>query len=134
MGIDEKYEVWEKEMNKLKRINAKILAEFEDYLKSKSLKSTTIKKHIFDIEVYAKAFLLNNELIPIEEGVLYIDDYLGDYFVRKVVWSSKAVIRRNIVSFKKFYTFLNEKGLVSNENLQEMKEVIKCEQKDWLDN
>lgn len=134
MGIDEKYEVWEKEMNKLKRINAKILLEFEDYLKSKSLKSTTIKKHIFDIEVYAKAFLLNNELIPIEEGVLYIDDYLGDYFVRKVVWSSKAVIRRNIVSFKKFYTFLNEKGLVSNENLQEMKEVIKCEQKDWLDN
>ena len=65
------------------------------------------------------------DIIPAEKGALEIGSFLGDYFIRKTSWASKYTVQENIASFKKFYTFLNENKKVSDDELQEMKQLIK---------
>ncbi len=130
---DKEYKEWESQIEKAKKHNNKLLIEFEKWLKKKSLKPNTIKNHIDNIEFYANDFLLRYETIPIEEGALEIGGFLGGYFIRKTSWASKYTIQENIASFKKFYTFLNEIGKFSTGELKEMKELIKEEKPDWIE-
>lgn len=113
--------------------NNKFLIEFRKYLKTKSLKTNTIKAHVYNIEFYANDFLLRNEIIPVEKGILEIGSFLGGFFIRKAIWASKYTIQENIASFKKFYTFLYEIGKVSIIELNQMKELIKEEKSDWIE-
>ena len=129
----EEYEEWEQQVEKAEKHNNKLLTEFEKYLKKKSLKSKTIKNHIYNIEFYVNDFLLRYEIIPAEKGALEIGSFLGDFFIRKASWASKYTIQENIASFKKFYTFLNEVGKISGNELKEMKELIKDEKDDWIE-
>ena len=48
------------------------------------------------------------------------------------MWSNQAQIKSNAASLKKFYTFMNEQGLVSDEDLDAMKAEIKEEMPEWL--
>lgn len=130
---DKKYKEWESKIEKIKKHNNKLLIEFNKWLNKKPLKPKTIKNHIDNIEFYANNFLLCYEIIPIEEGALEIGCFLGDHFIRKTCWASKYTIQENIASFKKFYTFLNEIGKISSDELLEMKELIKEEKTDWIE-
>jgi len=48
--------------------------------------------------------------------------------------SSRANIKASAASFKKFYTFLFQRGDISKEALKDLKALIKEEMPDWLDN
>ena len=130
---DKEYKEWERQIEEAKTHNNKLLIEFENHLKTKSLKTNTIKNHIDNVEFYANDFLLRYEIIPVEKGILQIGSFLGDFFIRKASWASKYTIQENCASFKKFYSFLNEIGKVSKIELAEMKELIKDEKSDWIE-
>lgn len=85
------------------------------------------------MEFYASYYLLRYEIIPLEDGALEIGGFLGDFFIRKATWSSPSAIKENISSFKKFYTFLNQIKMLSNQDLNEMKQLIKEEKEDWIE-
>ena len=38
-----------------------------------------------------------------EDGTLYLDFFLGDFFIRKCMWSTPGNIKTNAASIKKFY-------------------------------
>lgn len=99
----------------------------------KSLSSKTITRHTGNIDFYVNVYLLRNDIIPAEEGLLYLGGFLGDYFIRTAMWSSEATIKENISSFKKFYSYLTEQGVVHQDDLEEMKEIIKEEKEEWLE-
>ena len=130
---DKEYKEWERQIEEAKMHNNKLLIEFEKYLRAKSLKSNTIKKHIGNIEYFANVFLLHNEIIPVENGAWEIGSFFCDFFIIKASWASKDTVEENIASFKKFYSFLNEIGKVSEIELAEMKELIKDEKSDWIE-
>ncbi len=130
---DNEYKAWEKDVEAAEKHNNILIKEFKKYLEDKSLRPKTIKSHIDNINFYANNFLLYYDVTLVEEGFLRIGSFLGDYFIRKTTWSSKASIKENIASFKKFYSFLNEKGLISSSDLAQMKDLIKFEKDDWLD-
>jgi len=127
------YKDWEIQVEKATKNNNKLFIEFEKWLKNKSLNPKTIKSHIENIKFYGNNFLLRYEIIPVEEGALEIGNFLGDYFIRKTSWASKYTIQENIASFKKFYAFLNEIGKTSNTDLMRMKDLIKEEKIDWIE-
>jgi hypothetical protein len=58
--------------------------------------------------------------------------FLGYWFIRKAMWSSASSIKSNAASLKKFYTFLHERGLVSQDDLDSLKETVKEEMPEWL--
>ena len=130
---DKEHKELERQIEEARAHNNKLLIEFEKHLKTTSLKSNTIKNHINNVEFFANDFLLRYEIIPVEKGILQIGNFLGDFFIRKASWASKYTIQDNIASFKKFYSFLNKIGKVSKNELTKMKELIKNEKSDWIE-
>jgi len=97
---DQEYEEWEEKAEETKKNNAVLIDEFSRYLQSKSLKTKTINKHIDNIDFYVNYFLVYYDIIPAEDGATEIGDFLGDFFIRKAIWSTESAIKENIASFK----------------------------------
>lgn len=127
-------EDYEAKVAKIKEQNEQLLAEFQQSLFNQQLSRKTIDKHMFNVEFYINTFLLHDdELLEAKAGAPLISEFLGYWFIKKALWSSVDEINKNATSLKKFYTFLNEKGDISNEELDVLKETIKLEKPEWLE-
>lgn len=132
--MNEDYKKWEAEKERIQADNKVLLQEFESWLAQSGLKASTISSHSQNVDFYINDYLLyTDDLVEAKDGALEIGYFLGDWFIRKAMWSSKAHLKANAASFKKFYTFLLSKGLIEKEELAEMKALIKEEMPDWLD-
>jgi hypothetical protein len=132
MSTDE-YKKYEQACAKIKEDNAKLLASFEQWLLAKGLGKKSIKEHVKNADFYINTYLLYEEAISAKEGAWRISSFLGDWFIRKALWSSQTSIKENAASLKKFYTFMLEKGEIDADDLQELKEAIKEEMDEWLE-
>jgi hypothetical protein len=130
---DKEFKEWEKETENAEKKNSLLIESFQKYLSSKSLKQQTIQNHLDNVDFFVNDFLLRYKIIPAEKGADEVGEFLGDFFIRKAMWSNKAAIQQNIASFNKFYTFLNEIGKLSDEDLFEMKLMIKEEKSTWFE-
>ena len=104
------YKKWEADVNKVKAANKLLLEEFDQWLQDKGLVKKTIRNHIGNVDFFINNFLVYSDIVEAKDGIEEISSFLGDWFIRKASWSSKANIKSNASSFKKFYTFLFEKG------------------------
>jgi hypothetical protein len=125
------YEKYEKECNRIQQDNSKLLDEFGAWLEGKGLTDNTVQKHVSNIEFYINHFLLYEDAIEARDGALKIGMFLGDWFIRKAMWSSVQHIKSNAASLKKFYKFMFEKGQIEQENLDDLYDIIKEEMPDW---
>jgi len=63
-----------------------------------------------------------------------VPEFLGDWFIRKAMWSSEASIKGNAASLKKFYAFLAERGEVERQVVKNLNQTIKAGMPIWLGN
>jgi site-specific recombinase XerD len=119
------YDEYDRECEKIIADNQAVLEGFADWLIAKGLVEKTIQNHIDNIDFYINVFLLHEELLKPGEGVSRTGLFFGYFFIRKALWSSVATMRQNAASMKKFYSYLNSIGLVSDDDLQDMKDEIK---------
>ncbi len=124
---------FEENINIQKSKNEKLIEEFSKWLESKKLSKKTIEKHLYNSDFYINEFLLYYESQEPKDGMEYIDGFLGDFFIRKCMWSSKATIKENATSLKKFYQFMSEIGKVSKEDYKEFVEGISDSMEFYLD-
>ena len=127
------YAQYELDCERIKETNETLLADFENWLEKSNLSDKTINKHVENVDFYINEFLLYEDAIEAQDGVGSLDMYLGYWFIKKAMWASRAAIKSNAASLKKFYTFLYERGMVSKEDLDDLKETIKIEMPEWLD-
>ena len=127
------YEEYENKCKTIRADNRKLLDDFRAWLQNKKLVDNTINNHVSNVDLYINEFLLYREACEAKNGYDSIGMFLGDWFIRKTMWASCANIKTNAASLKKFYTFMFEKGYISSENLEELKEMIKEEMLDWLE-
>ena len=126
------YDKYENECNKIRQDNIQLLDNFGAWLREKQLTEDTIKKHVNNIEFYINQFLLYEEAIEAKDGASEIGMFLGDWFIRKAMWSSETQIKSNAASLKKFYIFMCEKGQTAQEDLDDLNDDIEDEMPDWL--
>ncbi len=126
------YEQYEIECTKIKKSNKKLLNDFANWLQKSNLANKTIGTHVDNVDFYINEFLLYEDAVKPQNGVDSIDMFLGYWFVKKAMWASKASIKSNAASLKKFYTFLHDRGLVDKDDLDSLKETIKDEMPEWL--
>ena len=126
------YEKYEIECDEIRAENEKLLEEFSLWLKKSGLTDKTVSQHNENASFYINEFLLYSDINEAKDGACSISMYLGYWFIKKAMWSSEASIKSNATSLKKFYTFMNEKGLVDNKTLQDLKDTIKEEMPEWL--
>jgi len=132
MSSDE-FKKYEQACARIKENNAELLTDFEQWLVQKGLGKKSVKEHVKNADFYINTYLLYEEAIPAKEGAWRISCFLGDWFIRKALWSSRTSIKENAASLKKFYTFMREREEIDTLDLQELKEAIKEEMDEWLE-
>lgn len=56
-----------------------------------------------NVDFYINDFPLYYDIKRYKQGIETIDDFLGDFFIRKCMWSTPASIKSTVTSIKKFY-------------------------------
>ena len=85
----------------------------------KGLSEKTASGHVAEIEFFAMYLTGYRQGTLPEVTGMDIEDYLGDWYIRKVA-SSRSDLRQIPVSFKKFYRFLHEKGYLGEKELEDI--------------
>jgi len=127
------YEIYEKEVEKIIKENEVYLEKFAKWLEEKGLSPKTIRNHVGNVDFYINDFLCYYEPQNYIAGCHNIHGFLGDWFIRKALWSSQAYVKSTAASIKKFYSFMLEEGKVSTEDYQELCEDIKELMPEWLE-
>ena len=66
-----------------------------------------------------------------EKGISMLDEYLGNFFIRKCMWSTPANIKTNATSIKKFYKCMLEHGKIEKEDYDILCSSIKDSMEIW---
>ena len=104
------YDQYLEECKKIKERNYLLLDLFKDDLIQSGLKDKTISRHLSNVEFYINEFLLYRDAYPMEEGLNMLDDYLGDFYIRKCLWSTPGNIKSTAASIKKFFEYPQTTG------------------------
>ncbi|MGL1931932.1 MAG: hypothetical protein OCC45_09245 [Desulfotalea sp.] len=124
----------ETKIDEIKVNNQLLLEQFRDHLETNRLSTSTINKHVGNIEFYINDFLLYFEELQLaKEGYYQVNYFLGDWFIRKAMWASVSSIKSNITSLKKFYQFMYEIGEIKKEDLDDLKVEIKEGKNEWIE-
>ena len=126
------YAEYEEACAQIREENAELLTEFAEWLQQKNLAENTIRRHTENVDFYINEFLLYEDAIEAKDGADEISMYLGYWFIKKAMWASPAQIKSNAATLRKFYTFMNEKGEISKEALDQLKVTIKEEMPEWI--
>ena len=103
-----------------------IIEGFKEYLLKKNLSEKTLNNHVENINFFGFEYLLAYEHGSIlEVSSIDILDFVGHWYIRKVLSSNKRGISSFLTSFKKFYKYLNEKDLIDDVILEEIMETCK---------
>ena len=124
---------YEKECKKIRSDNEEYLGIFQSELINKDLSERTIRSHLNNVDFYINTFLLREESIPMNQGCWYVDMFLGDFFIRKCMWSTPSSIKSTASSLKKFYKCMLEHNKVEKEDYTVFTEIIKDNMEEWLD-
>ncbi len=119
----------------MRRPTSKLLIKkFTEYLTIENkLKSKTIDKHISTISFFYETYLHQYEemhLLDVEGFT--IEDFLGNWYIRKVLSSNKGEIVEILTSFKKFYKFLLDQGYIMHDQYEEILAECKNPKKYYL--
>lgn len=125
------YEEFEEECEKIRSANYKYLEIFEKDLTASGLSEKTIRRHLANVDFYLNDFLLRYDIHPMEDGTGMIGEYLGDYFIRKCMWSTPATIKSTAASIKKFYKSMAAHGKLEKDAYDDLCETIKEEMEWW---
>ena len=107
------FEEYEKQCEVIRNTNEKYLQMFEEDLQQEKLKRSTINRHLRNADFYLNVFLLREDSHTMHDGVIMLDLYLGDFFIRKCAWSTPGTIKSNAASIKRFYKCMMEHGEIS---------------------
>lgn len=69
--------------------------------------------------------------ITMEEGVTTLGDFLGDYFIRKCMWSSPSTVKTTTASLKKFYKSMAKHGKIEKKDYDYVCRDIKESMEYW---
>ena len=124
---------YEKKAEEIRQKNEEYLEGFEALLEAEGLSDKTINLHLKNVYFYINSFLLNYDALDAGQGCYSIGEFLGNWFIRKAMWSTVATIKSNITSLKKFYKYLLGRGVVEKVDYDALCETIDENKFEWFD-
>ena len=120
-------ETYEQRVQAIQGANQPILDGFEHWLKQAGLSEQTIKAHVDNMRFFERYLLWYGyslrRLDEASEGDVY--DFLEDWFPRKALWASVSSMKVYLASFKKFFTWMGESGLVAPQTVEDVLVTLK---------
>ncbi|MDA1278341.1 MAG: recombinase [Verrucomicrobia bacterium] len=125
------YEEYEKACGQIRKENGLLLDDFVRMLRSQRLALSTIKTHRGNVDFFINEFLLYERPQRPADGIDEISEFLGDWFIRKAMWSTPRHIKANATSLYRFYAFLASSGKVTLAEMAELKKTIVMHLPEW---
>jgi site-specific recombinase XerD len=120
-------ETYEQRVQAIHLANQPILDGFEHWLVQAGLSEQTIRDHVDNMRFFSRYLLLYayslRRLDEATEGAVY--DFLEDWFPRKALWASVSSMKVYLASFKKFFKWMGETGLVAPETVEDVFSTLK---------
>ncbi len=120
-------QTYEQRVHAIQLANQPILDGFEHWLKQAGLSEQTIKDHVDNMRLFSRYQLWYGyslrRLDEATEGDVY--DFLEDWFPRKALWASVASMKVYLASFKKFFKWMGESGLVAPQTVEDVLATLK---------
>ncbi len=125
----------ERDVNEIVEKNNEYLEVFAQYLEENGLKDKTISRHLWNVSFYLNDFLAYYNNLTMEEGTQFenLDDFFGDFFVRKCMWSTPETVKQNIAGLNKFYKCMSINGYIPLEIYENYTTAIKESKEFWID-
>ena len=120
---------YERECEEVRKVNEKLLELFEEDLSG--LSNKTVRKHVENVDFYINEFLLYEEPLSFEHGITKVDDFLGNFFIRKCMWSTPGTIKTTAASIKKFYKSMLDHGKIAKKDYTYLCDMIKSGMPIW---
>ncbi len=111
--------------------NHEYLLLFQEDLENAGLKEKTIYNHLSNADLFINDFLGYRMAVTMEEGVTMLGDFLGDYFIRKCMWSTPSSVKTTAASLKKFYKSMAEHGKIEKKDYDYVCRDIKESMEYW---
>lgn len=111
--------------------NKILLDQFCNVLEDKGLSEKTIRQHLSNAEFYINDYLMSYMSMPAYEGHMCVEGFLGDFFLRKCMWSTPASIKSYTASLKKFYRFMVDCGQIDKADYKDLCDTIKESLPSW---
>ena len=131
--MEESYEEHELACERIREDNAGRLKVFKESLEKAGLSAKTVARHVNNMDFYLNVYLLRYGAIPTSEGIDRVGSFLGDWFIRKCMWSTPASIRQYVASFKKFDKCMLSAGEIDASDYARLEDIIKEEKDDWIE-
>lgn len=125
------YEEYEKLCQERKQENARYLAQFEESLVKAGLTDATVNRHLDNVEFFLNTYLLREAPFPMQAGCRKAGDFLGDFFIRKCMWSTPASIKSTAASFKKLYKCMLEHKQITDADYAYLVDMIRGDMEFW---
>ncbi len=122
--LSEEYKDNKRAWAEISQENAKLLADFEQWL-VRRVASGTIQRHLQVVEPYINTFLLYRGAATASPGARRIAKFLVYWFIRRATWANPTSIKENAASLEKFCSFMQEKGEIDASALKDLKQTIK---------
>ena len=124
---------YEEKVKEIRKQNDLYLDKFVEWLENKGLVSKTIKKHVSNVEFYINDYLNYYDPTEMSNGCYELDGYLGDWFIRKCMWSTASSVKSTAASIKKFYLCMSELGYIEKDDYIYLCDEIKESLDEWVD-
>lgn len=131
--MDFDFEAHEKEREAIREINGLHLSGFEKWLKGGGLSEKTVDRHVSNADFYINEYLCYYDAQEARQGCYSVSRFLGDWFIRKAMWSSCSGIKSNAASLKKFYAYMLAVKAIDQEDFDILCETIKEKMPEWLE-
>lgn len=124
-------EAYEEACRKEQKNNEEYLWIFEQDLTAAGLAEKTITRHLRNVDFYLNTFLLKEDPTSMADGVSCLDMFLGDFFIRKCMWSTPGSIKSNAASIKKFYKCMADHGKIAQKDYDYLCREIRENLSNW---
>lgn len=128
------YDIYLKKCEDIKKTNNALLEFFYNDLKKAGLTEKTINRHIFNVDFYINEYLIRTDTLTMESGITMIDDFLGNFFIRKCMWSTPAKVSATATSIKKFYKCMLDHEKIAKQDYELLCAIIKDSIDIWQEN
>lgn len=120
-------ELWVKENEQRNRT---FLDLFDQELSLSGLKESTVNNHVLNVRVFLETLGFREGFI-MEEAVDSVGFFLGDWYIRRCMWSTPANIKTTAASIKKFVKCMEAKQFLKPGTYRHFNTVIKEHLPEW---
>ena len=118
-------EEYDKMRERLEKANEEIIGSFVNHAVETTKRGKhRMAKYASQLQFFSNEYLINYHEYDLLEGLECFPEFIGNWFIRKCMWSDEASLRENIEGFKAFLGYLEETKQVQKERLDELRQHI----------